>query len=72
MKINGKHVSVDAPFVEGEDNGLLDVMSNTEVPMGDDALVLESLRDEISRVLLTLEERERQIVEAFFGINQQD
>lgn len=72
MKINGKHVSVDAPFVEGEDNGLLDVMSNTEGPMGDDALVLESLRDEISRVLLTLEERERQIVEAFFGINQQD
>ena len=72
MKINGKHVSVDAPFLEGEDNGLLDVMSNTEVPMGDDALVLESLRDEISRVLLTLEERERQIVEAFFGINQQD
>lgn len=72
MKINGKHVSVDAPFVEGEDNGLLDVMSNTEAPMGDDALVLESLRDEISRILLTLEERERQIVEAFFGINQQD
>lgn len=72
MKINGKHISVDAPFAEGEDNSLLDIMPNTESPTADERLVSESLRDEISRVLLLLNERERMIIEAFFGINQQD
>ncbi|WP_064972299.1 sigma-70 family RNA polymerase sigma factor [Prevotella phocaeensis] len=72
MKINGKHISVDAPFTEGEDNSLLDIMPNTESPTADERLVSESLRDEISRVLLLLNERERMIIEAFFGINQQD
>lgn len=72
MKINGKHISVDAPFAEGEDNSLLDIMPNTESPTADERLVSESLRDEISRVLLLLNERECMIIEAFFGINQQD
>ena len=72
MKINVKHISVDAPFAEGEDNSLLDIMPNTESPTADERLVSESLRDEISRVLLLLNERERMIIEAFFGINQQD
>lgn len=72
MKINGKHISVDAPFAEGEDNSLSDIMPNTESPTADERLVSESLRDEISRVLLLLNERERMIIEAFFGINQQD
>ena len=72
MKINGKHISVDAPFAEGEDNSLLDIMPNTESPTADERLVSESLRDEISRVLLLLNERERMIIEVFFGINQQD
>ena len=64
------HVSVDAPFVDGEDNSLLDIMVNDDAPMADRALVMESLREEINRALLTLNERERNIIEAFFGINQ--
>ena len=72
MKVNGRHVSVDAPFVDGEDNSLLDVLPNNDAAMADNQLVQESLRDEISRALKTLNERERNIVEAFFGINQSE
>lgn len=70
MKVNSRHVSVDAPFAEGEDNSLLDVLPNNDSPMADKKLVLESLREEINRALQTLNERERNIIEAFFGINQ--
>ena len=70
MKVSGRHISVDAPFVEGEDNGLLDVLPNEDSPMADNTLVKESLRKEVERVLLTLNERERNVLEAFFGINQ--
>ena len=70
MKVNSRHLSVDAPFVDGEDNSLLDIMVNDDAPMADRALVMESLREEINRALLTLNERERNIIEAFFGINQ--
>ena len=70
MKVNGRHVSVDAPFVEGEENSLLDILPNQDTPNADNALVLESLREEIGRALSTLNERERNIIEAFFGINQ--
>lgn len=70
MKVNSRHVSVDAPFAEGEDNSLLDVLPNNDSPMADKKLVMESLREEINRALQTLNERERNIVEAFFGINQ--
>ena len=72
MKVNSRHVSVDAPFAEGEDNSLLDVLPNNDSPMADRKLVLESLREEINRALQTLNERERNIIEAFFGINQQE
>ena len=72
MKVSGRHVSVDAPFVEGEDNGLLDVLPNEDSPMADNTLVQESLRKEVERVLLTLNDRERNVLEAFFGINQQE
>ena len=72
MKVNGRHVSVDAPFIDGEDNSLLDVLPNNDATMADNQLVQESLRDEISRALKTLNERERSIVEAFFGINQSE
>ena len=72
MKVNSRHVSVDAPFVEGEDNSLLDVLPNNDSPMADKKLVMESLREEINRALQTLNERERNIIEAFFGINQQE
>ncbi len=70
MKVSGRHISVDAPFVDGEDNSLLDVLVNSDAPMADNSLVLESLRSEIERALLTLNDRERNIIEAFFGIGQ--
>lgn len=70
LKINSRHVSVDAPFADGEDNGLLDVLVNDDSPMADKSLVLESLRAEINTALLALNERERNVIEAFFGINQ--
>lgn len=72
LKVNGRHVSVDAPFAEGEDNSLLDVMVNDDAPMADKALVMESLRTEINNVLQCLNERERNVIEAFFGINRQE
>lgn len=70
MKVSSRHVSVDAPFADGEDNSLLDVLPNNDSPMADKKLVVESLREEINRALQTLNERERNIIEAFFGINQ--
>jgi len=70
LKVNTRHVSVDAPFADGEENSLLDVLPDDDSPMADDELVRESLRNEINRALLTLSERERHIIEAFFGINQ--
>ncbi len=70
MKVSARHVSVDTPFAEGEDNSLLDVLVNNDSPMADNTLVMESLRAEINNALQTLNERERNIIEAFFGINQ--
>ncbi len=68
MSISGHHVSVDAPFAEGEDNSLLDVLPNNDSPMADTSLTQESLRREVSRVLQQLNPRERDIVMMFFGI----
>lgn len=70
MNINGHHISVDAPFVEGEDNSLLDVMTNENSPMADSSLVEESLRAEIQNALNILNERERNVIEASYGINR--
>jgi RNA polymerase primary sigma factor len=61
-------VSVDAPFVEGEDNSLLDVLVNSDSPKADFALMNESLQREIERSLSTLTERERDVIKLFFGI----
>ncbi len=68
MKVSGRHISVDAPFVEGEDNSLLDVMTNEDSPNADRVLINESLSKEIERALSTLTEREHEIVKKFFGI----
>ncbi len=65
---SGKAVSVDAPFVEDEDNTLLDVLVNEDAPKADDYLMRESLRIEIERALATLTEREREIIKLSFGI----
>ena len=70
MSANTHHISVDAPFAEGEDNSLLDIMVNDDSPMADIQLVKESLQAEINSALRALSERERKVVEAFFGINQ--
>ena len=70
MKVNSRHVSVDAPFADGEDNSLLDVLPNDDSPMADNELVKESLREEINRALALLNDRERNIIQAFFGINE--
>lgn len=70
LNINGKHVSMDAPFADGEDNSLLDVLVNDNSPSADKQLVLESLRQEIQKALSCLNERERMIIEAYFGIEQ--
>jgi RNA polymerase sigma factor (sigma-70 family) len=72
MKVSGRHISVDAPFVEGEDNSLLDVLVNNDSPMADRSLVNESLSKEIDRALDTLTEREKEIIRMFFGIGEQE
>ena len=68
--VSGRQVSMDAPFVDGEDNSLLDVMPNNDAPMADRQLLVESLREEISNALKLLSERERNIITAFYGIGQ--
>ena len=70
IMVNSRHVSVDAPFVDGEDNSLLDVLVNDDAPMADRQLVMESLRSEIATVLKMLNERERNVITAFYGIGQ--
>ena len=68
MRVSGRHVSVDAPFVDGEDNSLLDVLVNSDSPKADFNLMNESLQREIERSLSTLTERERDVIKLFFGI----
>jgi RNA polymerase primary sigma factor len=68
MRVAGRHVSVDAPFADGEDNNLLDVLVNADSPNADRGLINESLGTEIDRALATLTEREKDIVKYFFGI----
>ena len=70
MSVNTRHVSVDAPFVDGEDNSLLDVLINDDAPMADRVLLMESLKAEINNALKVLNDRERGVIEAFYGINQ--
>ena len=73
LKVSGRHISVDAPFVDGEDNSLLDVLVNDDSPMADNSLVNESLSCEINRALTTtLTEREKEIIQMFFGIGMQE
>ena len=72
LKVSGRHISVDAPFVEGEDNSLLDVLTNDDTPSTDSQLNQESLAREVDRVLHQLHEREREIVKMFFGIGCQE
>ncbi len=72
LRVAGRHISVDAPFVEGEDNSLLDVLINSDSPNADRSLINESLSREIERALATLTERESDIIRYFFGIGCQE
>lgn len=68
LKISGRHISMDAPFVQGEENRLLDVLENEETPRPDHILIAESLRAEVERALEMLTEREAEVIRLYFGI----
>lgn len=69
MKISGRHVSMDAPFVLGEENGLLDVLENDSEETPDSGLMNDSLRREVQRALSTLTQREADVITLYFGLN---
>jgi RNA polymerase primary sigma factor len=69
LKISGRHVSVDAPFVQGEENRLLDVLENEDEESPDMALMNDSLRKEVQRALSTLTKREADVITLYFGLN---
>lgn len=69
MKISGRHISMDAPFVNGEENGLLDVLENTSEETPDATLMNDSLRREVQRALSTLTQRESDVIALYFGLN---
>ena len=72
LRVAGRHVSVDAPFADGEDNSLLDVLVNTDSPNADRGPINESLSTEVERALSTLTDREKDIIKYFFGIGCQE
>jgi RNA polymerase sigma factor, sigma-70 family len=71
MKNSGRHISMDAPLVEGEDSNLYDVIRSNESPNPDKELILASLRTEIERALETLTPREADVVRLYFGLGDQ-
>ena len=71
LKISGRHVSMDAPFAQGEENSLLDIIENDELPSPDNTLISESLKSEIERALSTLSEREAEVIKLYYGLNKE-
>ena len=71
MKNAGRHISKDAPLVEGEDSNLYDVIRSNESPNPDKSLILDSLRTEIERALETLTPREADVIRLYFGLGDQ-
>jgi RNA polymerase primary sigma factor len=71
LKISGRHISVDAPFAQGEDNRLLDVIQDDRQPTPDNTLMTESLRVEVRRALATLSEREAEVIRLYFGLDRE-
>jgi RNA polymerase primary sigma factor len=69
LKISGRHVSMDAPFVQGEENSLLDVLENDGEVTPDSNLMNDSLRKEVQRALSTLTQREADVITLYFGLN---
>ena len=71
LKIAGRHVSMDAPFAQGEENRLLDVIEDDQQPSPDFILMNESLKSEIKRALSTLSDREAEVIQLYFGLNKE-
>lgn len=69
LKLSGRHVSMDAPFVQGEENSLLDVLTNENEITPDSDLMFDSLQREITRALSTLTQRESEVISFYFGLN---
>ena len=69
LKISGRHISMDAPFVQGEENSLLDVLENDDDETPDQGLLTDSLRKEVQRALGTLTPREADVITLYFGLN---
>ncbi len=72
LKIGSRHVSMNAPFVQGEENGLLDVLENDSEETPDSGLMVDSLRREVQRALSTLTQRESDVMAFYFGLNGTD
>jgi RNA polymerase primary sigma factor len=69
MKVSGRHVSMDAPFVNGEENSLLDVLTDENEDTPDAKLMSDSLQLEVARALAMLTVRESDIISLYFGLN---
>ena len=69
LRVSGRHLSVDQPFILGEDNRLLDILQDFQQPLPDTVLMSESLKLEVSQALTALTTREREVLELYFGLN---
>lgn len=72
LRANGRPMSINAPLGEGDDSTLLEVISDENTPQADRGMIDKSLATEIERMLDTLDEREKTIVEMCFGINNRE
>lgn len=72
LRANGRPMSINAPLGEGDDSTLLEVISDENTPQTDRGMIDKSLATEIERMLDTLDEREKTIVEMCFGINNRE
>lgn len=71
LKVAGRHISMDAPFVNGEENSLLDVLTDSNESKPDSALMVSSLAVEVQRALSTLTPREAEVIGLYFGLNNE-
>jgi len=71
LRIAGRHLSLEAPFTPGEENRLLDVIQDSKLPLPDEDLMDDSLKEEIEKVLCELDERERDVISLYYGINRE-
>ena len=69
MKNSGRHISMDAPLVQGEESNMYDVLRSNDSPSPEAGLINDSLRKEIDRALSTLTSREADVIKYYFGLN---